>query len=201
MSAVENWSDANWPYTPQEIDRIRQLLLKNQQQAIVRVVEAGKLYALNSEFPRANKKPNPRREIANLNSAITDLRKALSAVSSEAEKHLQSRYRQGDAHEGTMHCKDLWHALIRFTVENGKGLSDPAAAPKPGAIARTVERSWMEKTRAVFELSRGANATRGWPGFLTACAEPLQKRHKLPTIELKSWQDKRRKNSTIKVPN
>ena len=189
MSALENWGDENWPYTQQEIDHIRKLLPKNQRQAIVRVVEAGKLYALKSKFSHANKKPNPRRELENLNSAIIDLRRALSAVSPEAERHLHP-----------VHCKDLWTAIIRFTVENRRGLSEPAAIPKAGAIARTFERSLMENFREAFDISRAAGpTTRGWPDFLTACAKPLQERHKLPGIEIKSWQDKNRKNSARKA--
>jgi hypothetical protein len=200
VSAVEKWGDENWPYTPEEIDHIRKLLSTNQRQAVARVVEAAKLYALKSEYFPANKKPNPRREIENLTSAIIELRKALSAISPDAEKHLEARYLQGAAHESPMHCKDLWGAIIKFTVENRKGLNEPASVPRAGAIAKNFERSLMETFREAFDISRDVGAiTRGWPGFLTACAEPLQRRHKLPLIAVKSWQDKRRKNPSGKA--
>jgi hypothetical protein len=202
VSAIENWGDENWPYTKGEIEHIRELLSKNQRRATLRVVEAAKLYALRSEFFPTNKKPNPRREIENLRAAIIELRKALSAVSQDAERHLQARYCQGAAHESPMHCKDLWTAIIRFAVENRNGLSEPAAVARAGAPAKSFERSLMENFREAFDISRDAGgSTRGWPGFLAACAEPLQKRYKLPSIEVKSWQDKRRKNPVRKVSN
>jgi hypothetical protein len=187
-----------WPYTASEVAKIRDLLPAGSEKVVARIIEGARQYAWMADG-RAKHKPNPKRELEKLSDAISELRRALQ-LSESAESHLRSRYRQSRAYDSPMHVVDLWDAVIRFQVENAEGFKEAPSATA-GAIGRKFERSLEKHFRNAFDLARGNKSSRGWPSFLTACVQPLQERHEMPGIAVKSWQDKNRKNSARKMPN
>jgi hypothetical protein len=191
-------NELHWPYTASEIKRIQEILPPDNERAVALVVEGAKQYAWMAEG-RAQHKPNPKREIKKLSAAILEMRRALQ-LSVRAENHLSDHYRQSPAYDEPMHVVNFWDALRRFEVENAEGFKKAPSAP-PGAISRNFERSLEKHLRCAFDLARSKKSSRGWPAFLSACVEPLQKRHAMPGIQLKSWQDKSRKNLARKKPD
>jgi hypothetical protein len=191
-------SENHWPYTTSEVAKIRELLPPGSKTALMLIVEGAKQYAWMTEG-KARCKPNPKRELEKLAAAILEMRRALQ-LSESTENHLRAHYRQSPAYETSMHAVEFWDALLRFQVENAEGFKTAPTA-QAGAIRRNFERSLEKHFRDAFELARGKKSSRGWPAFLSACVEPLQKRHHMPGIELKSWQDKNRKNHPRKKPD
>jgi hypothetical protein len=166
------------------------------------VVSAATEYIRSLELPPL-KRANPAREIAQLNTALQSMVKALSNLSSTSESFLDSTRRDPGSQDPSSHdeitdCRTLSNCIHRFLIENKEGLASMAAGgARPGRPEVNDKLRLLKRLDLAFLIGRGKSA-RGRPKFLKRCAAP--ERMKLQTQEGTTnwWDDLGRKKAVAK---
>lgn len=187
-----------WPYSNAEADGIRAVLPDGfRDGAFETVVLAARKYVHAQTLIRPGK-PNPRREIERLRSALVRLCDAVMGLTPEAHEYLLAKSRPAHrAGQQPFTAMSLRLAIDKFDHENRWALDHPPRPERGGPAARNHEAWLVWRLQGAFSVAHGGKRPkRGWPEFLKLCIAPLQD-FGLPMRSDKAWQDvlrKRRNN-------
>jgi hypothetical protein len=189
------------PYTQAQLASILECVSEDKRRVEKLVVSAATEYIRSLELPPM-KRANPAREIAQLNTALQSMVKALSNLSSTSESFLDSTRRDPGSrdptsHDGITDCKALNNSIHLFLIENKEGLASTAGGARPGRPEVNDKLRLYEQLNLAFLIGRGKSA-RGRPKFLKRCVAP--ERMKLQTQEGTTnwWDDLGRKKAVAK---
>jgi hypothetical protein len=177
--------DEFWPYTEDEAAAIRGELRTNPGAALNRIVNAARIFAALHQEHRT--KPNPAKEIRELEIALTGLIRAISGLSDEAEAHLRRHCQTIE--DAPMDRIELMGAVHGFWRENKSGFSQQPAKMGPGRIADRLTQSLVGQFEKIFIEGHGGTRPRtGWPAFIALCWEPLARNKLLAPLNVKARQ-------------
>lgn len=199
---------APWPYTFDEIDRLKFLFSKNKPFVLVQdiILTARTFICLRNRRAKRAEVPNPKREIETLIEALLSARRGLEGLSDEALHHLANarpRPHVGPepspetiaaiktldqrAEAAVLKTKiDLLWAMDRFERDNTLGLKNLPITSRGGRPDRNHETWLVRRMRRIAERAHGGKLpSRGWPAFRDACVLPMGLRMRSE----KDWQD------------
>jgi hypothetical protein len=129
---------------------------------------------------------------------MTEMRRALSQLSSGAEDHL-SRHRRTSPANDPIDANQLRQLVHQFAFENRLGFQNLPAKTKAGRVENLPEKALIREFNQAFKAGhRGVNARTGWPDFLNLCRDPLVRPDRLNLLRdlgAKSLQDKTRRRN------
>jgi hypothetical protein len=186
-------------YTQAQLKNILECVSEDERRVEKIVVSAATEYIRSLELPPL-KRANPAREIAQLNSALQSMLKALSDLSRTSEKFLDRTRRDPGAQDPSSHdeitdCRALSNCLHRFLIENKKGLEVTVKdGASPGRPKVSAKRHLLERLDFAFAVGHGgAMPLRGRPTFLRLCGSPESMKLKKTGVG-NWWDDLDRKN-------
>jgi hypothetical protein len=187
------------PYTAAELAGILECVIKDKGRVEKIVVSAAAEYVRSLELPPL-KRANPAREIAQLNSALQSMLKALSDLSGTSQAFLDGARRDPGSQDPSTHdeitdCRALSNCIYRFLIENKEGLDSTAASgARAGRPEVNEKRRLLEKLERAFLIGHGNEPPpHGLPKFLTRCVAPKGMKLRNNEGGANWWNDLRRK--------
>jgi hypothetical protein len=156
-----------WPYTEEELQRIRETLpANNADGAIMWATLAASFFLAD----RWGERPRPYKELSQALRASEELTRAVKALSPEALARLRAHPRPGTSDPS--HPYDLAGVLPRFEHDCRLALRGLRRAVS-GAPVKRDEEAWIYRLWLGWLTAHGMRPLRGWPAFRSACIEPL----------------------------
>jgi hypothetical protein len=168
---------APWPYNDAEVERIRKTLpAVSADVAIEEALFAARLFLARNRLRKKRKepaKPDPHSELASIRDAAHQLLAAITAASPLADKHLIDNPSPAVAGQ-PLHPLGLLYWIERFKHDNRVALRSLPERDAMGRPEKISEQRWVYTLWRAWEDAHAlAPPERGWPGFRTACVEPL----------------------------
>jgi hypothetical protein len=185
--------NANWPYTEAQAAAIRDYFDPPSPRALNMAVIAASTFV--DLYDPEQKKPNVRAQVERLGTAVDEMRRALSNLTSAAEDHLKRHRNISEANEPIE--TDKLHRLVhQFAYENRPGFEDLPEKTKAGPKEQRLEKSLIEHFKEAFIVGHdGVRPKAGFPEFRKLCRTPLVQMGLLKNLDDKSLQDKARRNN------